>query len=137
MKRFLIATTIALLFSPVLPAQESTPAGPPMEPQGPQAPQAPGPRRSSPPAQEVVPVPVPIVPPKQNGPVQKSLVRITATSVEPDYRAPWNSGGIQRGVGAGFVIGGKGIVTSAHVVSNISYLTVERAGVPTKVKTSE
>ncbi len=132
MKRFLIATTIALLFSPVLPAQESTPAGPPMEPQGPQAPQAPGPRRSSPPAQEVVPVPVPIVPPKPNGPVQKSLVRITATSVEPDYRAPWNAGGLQRGVGAGFVISDNRILTNAHVVANSRYLTVERDGDPNK-----
>src|SRR5881296_2990725 len=132
MKRFLIATTIALLFSPVLPAQESTPAGPPMEPQGPQAPQAPGPRRSSPPAQEVVPVPVLIAPPKPNGPVQKSLVRITATSVEPDYRAPWNAGGLQRGVGAGFVISDNRILTNAHVVANSRYITVERDGDPNK-----
>jgi S1-C subfamily serine protease len=132
MKRFLITTTIALLLSPVLPAQESTPAGPPMEPQGPQAPQALGPRRSSPPAQEVVPVPVPIAPPKPNGPVQKSLVRITATSVEPDYRAPWNAGGLQRGVGAGFVISGNRIMTNAHVVANSRYITVERDGDPNK-----
>src|SRR5207245_11268950 len=104
MKRFLITTTIALLLSPVLPAQESTPAEPPMEPQGPQAPQAPGPRRSSPPAQEVVPVPVLITPPKPNGPVQKSMVRITATAVEHDYRAPWNAGGLISGVGVGFVV---------------------------------
>jgi S1-C subfamily serine protease len=80
----------------------------------------------------VVPVPVPIAPPKPNGPVQKSLVRITATSVEPDYKAPWNSGGIQRGVGAGFVIGGNRILTNAHVVSNSRYLTVEREGDPNK-----
>src|SRR5881394_1698503 len=132
MKRFLIVTIIALLFSPVLPAQESTPAGPPMEPQGAQAPQAPGPRRSSPPAQEVVPVPVPIAPPKPNGPVQKSLVRITATSVEPDYRAPWNAGGLQRGVGAGFVISGNRIITNAHVVANSRYITVERDSDPNK-----
>src|SRR5207253_10738290 len=132
MKRFLITTTIALLLSPVLPAQESTPAGPPMEPQGPQAPQAPGPRRSSPPAQEVVPVPVLITPPKPNGPVQKSLVRITATAVEPDYRAPWNAGGLQRGVGAGFVISDNRILTNAHVVANSRYLTVERDGDPNK-----
>src|SRR5881394_3911129 len=132
MKRFLIVTIIALLFSPVLPAQESTPAGPPMEPQGPQAPQAPGPRRSSPPAQAAVAVPVPIAPPKPNGPVQKSLVRITATAVEPDYKAPWNAGTLERGVGAGFVISGNRIMTNAHVVANSRYLTVERDGDPNK-----
>src|SRR5439155_308817 len=59
-------------------------------------------------------------------------VRITATSVEPDYKATWNSGGIQRGVGAGFVISGNRILTNAHVVSNSRYLTVEREGDPNK-----
>ncbi len=64
--------------------------------------------------------------------IQKSLVRITATEVEPDYRAPWNSGAIARGVGAGFVIAGNRIMTNAHVVSNSRYLTVEREGDPNK-----
>ncbi|HMJ06729.1 MAG TPA: trypsin-like peptidase domain-containing protein [Chthoniobacterales bacterium] len=67
-----------------------------------------------------------------NGKIQKSLVRITATGVDPDYKAPWNSGGIQRGVGAGFVINGARIMTNAHVVSNSRYLTVEREGDPNK-----
>ncbi|MEY2493993.1 MAG: hypothetical protein QOJ45_485 [Verrucomicrobiota bacterium] len=85
----------------------------------------------SPPA---VPVPNVIVAPpaRSNGKVQKSLVRITATEVEPDYRAPWNSGGVQRGIGAGFVIEGNRIMTNAHVVSNSRYLTVERDGDPNK-----
>jgi S1-C subfamily serine protease len=71
-------------------------------------------------------------PARPNGPIQKSLVRITATEVEPDYRAPWNSGGVQRGIGAGFVIDGDRIMTNAHVVSNSRYLTVERDGDPNK-----
>ena len=129
MKRVLVAISVALLFTPISEAQESTPAAPPMEPQGPQRP---GPWRSSPPAQEAIPVPVPIAPPKPNGPVQKSLVRITATSVEPDYRAPWNAGALQRGVGAGFVISGNRIMTNAHVVANSRYVTVERDGDPNK-----
>lgn len=66
--------------------------------------------------------------------IQRSLVRITATEVEPDYRAPWNSGMIQRGVGAGFVIDGSRIMTNAHVVSNSRFLTVEREGDPTKYR---
>jgi S1-C subfamily serine protease len=84
------------------------------------------------PAQNIVSVPVPVAPPKPNGPVQKSLVRITATEVAPDYRAPWNAGMIGRGVGAGFVIEGNRIMTNAHVVSNSRYLTVERDGDPNK-----
>src|SRR5438876_3596885 len=90
MKRILVLIYATLLLGPVLDAQESTPARPPMEPQGPERP---GPWRSISPGQAAVPVPVPIAPPKPNGPVQKSLVRITATSVEPDYKAPWNAGG--------------------------------------------
>src|SRR5262249_45114191 len=67
-----------------------------------------------------------------SGQVQSSLVRITSTESEPDYRAPWNSGVIGRGVGAGFVIAGQRILTNAHVVSNSRYLTVEREGDPNK-----
>jgi S1-C subfamily serine protease len=52
--------------------------------------------------------------------------------VEPDYRAPWNAGALQRGVGAGFVISGNRILTNAHVVANSRYLTVERDGDPNK-----
>jgi S1-C subfamily serine protease len=128
MKRTLIFAYVALLLGSASYAQQASPA-PPM---GPQAPLPAVPSRSSPPAQAVVPVPVPMAPPKPNGPVQKSLVRITATAVEPDYKAPWNAGAIQRGVGAGFVIEDKRILTNAHVVSNSRYLTVERDGDPNK-----
>src|SRR5712692_6109721 len=84
------------------------------------------------PAQNVVAVPIPVPPPQPNGPIQKSLVRITATEVAPDYRAPWNAGMLGRGIGAGFVIEGTRTMTNAHVVSNSRYLTVERDDDPNK-----
>ena len=115
MKRTFLVFWIALLLATISYAQQSAPAA-----------------TSSPPAQAVVPVPVPIAPPKPNGPIQKSLVRITATAVEPDYRAPWNAGTLQRGVGAGFVIDGNRILTNAHVVANSRYLIVEREDDPNK-----
>src|SRR5438876_3212681 len=133
MKRTLIFVCFCLLAGSISDAQQNAPAPSPIAPQAPPPPPA-GPSRPTAPAQAVVPVPVPIAPPKPNGPVQKSLVRITATSVEPDYKAPWNSGGIQRGVGAGFVISGSRIMTNAHVVSNNRYLTVEREGDPNKYR---
>ena len=114
--------------------------GPNPSPVGPQRPgfesgsglsSQPNPHIKTPPPPPAV-VAVPIVPPKPNGPVQKSLVRITATAVEPDYRAPWNVGQLQRGVGAGFVIDSHRILTNAHVVSNSRYLTVEREGDPNR-----
>jgi Trypsin-like serine proteases, typically periplasmic, contain C-terminal PDZ domain len=131
MNRALIFVGIGLLVgsTSTFYAQQGAPAASPV---GPQAAPPAIPGRSSPPAQAVVPVPVPMAPPKPNGPVQKSLVRITATSVEPDYKAPWNSGGIERAVGAGFVISGNRILTNAHVVSNSRYLTVEREDDPNK-----
>ena len=110
----------AELAEPVGPSDPSKPAGPASQLRAP----APAP------APAVVAVPVP--PPRPNGPVQKSLVRITATAVEPDYKAPWNAGVIVRGIGAGFVIDGNRIMTNAHVVSNSRYLTVERDGDPNK-----
>src|SRR5262249_15282771 len=114
MKRFCIIGCAALLLAPFVYAQEGSPAPPPVEPQVPG--EHPASPRSSPSSQAVVPVPVRIAPPKPNGPIQKSLVRITATSVDPDYKAPWNAGALQRGVGAGFVISGNRIMTNAHVV---------------------
>jgi S1-C subfamily serine protease len=130
MKRALVLVFITLLLGPALYAQQSTPASSPIEPQAPPAHDA----IPSPPGQAVVPVPVPIAPTKPNGPVHKSLVRITATAVEPDYKAPWNAGSLGRGVGAGFVIDGNRIMTNAHVVSNSRYLTVERDGDPNKYR---
>src|SRR5437867_9852011 len=129
MKRSFMLVCVTLLLGSISNAQQSNPAPSPIEPQ---VPPPVGPARSSPPAQAVVPVPVPIAPPKPNGPVQKSLVRITATSVEPDYKAPWNAGALQRGVGAGFVISGNRILTNAHVVANSRYLIVERESDPNK-----
>ncbi|MFN2540544.1 MAG: trypsin-like peptidase domain-containing protein [Chthoniobacterales bacterium] len=127
MKRFLIFGCALLVAGSTLHAQqENTPAPVPAEPKPPGAvtkPTAPAPQTV---------IAVPVAPTKPNGPVQKSLVRITATEVEPDYRAPWNAGSLQRGVGAGFVIEGNRIMTNAHVVSNSRYLTVERDGDPNK-----
>ena len=66
----------------------------------------------------------------QAAPVAKSLVRIEATSQEPDYKAPWNPGEVSGGVGAGFIISGNRIMTNAHVVSNARFLTVSKEGDP-------
>ncbi|MGI9114695.1 MAG: PDZ domain-containing protein [Chthoniobacterales bacterium] len=120
-----LALTAFFLAAPgILFAQQNTPPLPP-------------PADGLPPAkQSATPAPPPsiiVAAPKQpNGQIQKSLVRITSTEVEPDYRAPWNTGAIGRGVGAGFVIEGPRIMTNAHVVSNTRYLTVERDGDPNK-----
>ena len=109
---------------PVSPEPVS-PGPPPVHPPPPGASVKPTP----PPAAVVA---VPVGPTRPNGPVQKSLVRITTTAVEPDYKAPWNAGAIGRGIGAGFIIDGSRIMTNAHVVSNSRYITVERDGDPNR-----
>lgn len=63
-------------------------------------------------------------------PVARSLVRIEATFQEPNYRVPWNPGEVSSGVGAGFVIAGNRILTNAHVVSNVRFITVAKEGDP-------
>src|SRR6201988_4866477 len=62
--------------------------------------------------------------------VHKSVVRITTTSQDPDYRVPWNPGSISTGIGAGFVIDGNRILTNAHVVSNGRFISVQRENDP-------
>jgi S1-C subfamily serine protease len=62
--------------------------------------------------------------------IRKSLVRITTTSQDPDYKAPWNPGHVSGGVGAGFVIAGQRILTNAHVVSNSRFITIEKEDDP-------
>jgi S1-C subfamily serine protease len=123
MRRFaFLLSTLLFLHGGAIQAQQRTVPPPPGE----------TPLSTPTPPAPPNPVQAPAVAVRPNGKIQKSLVRITATEVEPDYRAPWNSGGIQRGIGAGFVIEGNRIMTNAHVVSNSRYLTVERDGDPNK-----
>jgi S1-C subfamily serine protease len=122
MKRIILFVFLALLCGRLTDAQENPPSPPSDQPKPSTSAAAPLPAI----------IPVPIQPPQPNGKIQNSLVRITSTEVEPDYRAPWNSGVIQRGIGAGFVIDGSRILTNAHVVSDSRYLTVEREGDPNK-----
>ncbi len=64
--------------------------------------------------------------------IRKSVVRVSTTSQNPDYKVPWNPGNIERGIGAGFVISGSRIITNAHVISNEKFVTVERENDPKK-----
>ena len=62
--------------------------------------------------------------------ISKSLIRIEATSQGPNYKTPWSPGDVSSGVGAGFVVDGKRIMTNAHVVSNARFLTLSKEGDP-------
>jgi S1-C subfamily serine protease len=125
---------LLLINAPIWAQEQNLPPTSPGPPESPAPPKPPGGpvKPTAPTAPPPAVVAVPVGPTRPNGPVQKSLVRITTTAVEPDYKAPWNAGAIGRGIGAGFVIDGSRIMTNAHVVSNSRYITVERDGDPNK-----
>ncbi len=64
--------------------------------------------------------------------VRRSVVRISTTSQDPNWREPWSPGRVHCGRGAGFVIEGRRILTNAHVVSNARFIAIERENDPRK-----
>src|SRR5260370_26496251 len=62
--------------------------------------------------------------------IRKSLVRITTTSQEPDYKVPWNPGSISGGVAAGFIVEGERILTKAHCGRNARFIVVHAGDDP-------
>lgn len=64
------------------------------------------------------------------GEIAGSVVRIEASTLDANYKVPWAPGQLSGGVGAGFIIDGKRILTNAHVVSNARFLTVSKQGDP-------
>ena len=60
------------------------------------------------------------------------VVRVFATTQDPDYDCPWQSRTPSSSTGSGVVIGGKGILTGAHVVANATFLQVQKLSDPGK-----
>ncbi|MBL9207151.1 MAG: trypsin-like peptidase domain-containing protein [Opitutaceae bacterium] len=58
-------------------------------------------------------------------PVEQSVVKIFATSRQPDYYRPWQKQAPREGTGTGIVIEGRRILTSAHVVLYASQIQVQ------------
>ena len=57
---------------------------------------------------------------------EKSVVMIMAVNQDYDYSTPWKKAPMGRGVGSGFVIDGKRILTNAHNVANERYIEVKK-----------
>ncbi len=85
-------------------------------------------------APSAAPAPIPATPSEKratgNGGMELSVVKITTTAQAPNYKTPWSPGDVNRGVGAGFVIEGGRVMTNAHVVSNATFVAVEKEGDP-------
>jgi len=62
--------------------------------------------------------------------LEKSVVMIISVKQDFNYAAPWKQMPMGRGVGSGFVIDGKRIITNAHNVSNYRYIEVKKQNLP-------
>ena len=61
-----------------------------------------------------------------------SVVKIYATTQEPDYDSPWQASSPSRGTGSGVVIASGLILTGAHIVANSTFLQVQKVADPNK-----
>src|ERR1041385_2888073 len=61
-----------------------------------------------------------------------SVVRIYATSQDPDYDSPWQAEVPQSSTGSGVVIGPGRVLTVAHVVANATFVQVQKISDPDK-----
>src|SRR5215204_2802072 len=60
------------------------------------------------------------------------VVRIFATTQEPDYDCPWQALTPDSATGSGVVIGAGEILTGAHVVANATFLQIQKPSHPDK-----
>jgi len=58
---------------------------------------------------------------------KQAIVKIYTTFKAPNYQEPWNSS-MASATGSGAIIGGRRILTNAHVVANHTFIEVERYG---------
>ncbi len=60
--------------------------------------------------------------------ISNSIVRISIIRQKPDYKIPWGAGSISSGIGTGFLIKNRRILTNAHVAGNARFIAVEKEG---------
>jgi S1-C subfamily serine protease len=65
---------------------------------------------------------------QDNGFIEKAMVKIFTVENNPDYYQPWQMVGQQSSSGSGCIIDGNRILTNAHVVSNNTFIQVNKSG---------
>ena len=58
----------------------------------------------------------------------EAVVRIENSSLNPDYKTPWNSGRDSGGNGTGWLVDNNKFLTNAHVVSNSRIVYIKKVG---------
>jgi len=61
------------------------------------------------------------------------VVKVYATTQEPDYDCPWQARTPSNSTGSGVLIGPREILTGAHVVANATFVQVQRMSDPNKL----
>src|SRR4029077_17506788 len=83
------------------------------------------------PAQPIA-VHVPAVAPPFHGPGYPAVIRVFATSQDPDFDGPWQARTPSSSTGAAVVIGPGLLLTGAHVVAHATFLQVQQTSQPDK-----
>jgi len=63
---------------------------------------------------------------------RKATVKIITTYIHPSYTVPWRMNSHSTHVGSGAIIGGNRILTNAHVVSDATFIEVQKENDPKK-----
>jgi S1-C subfamily serine protease len=61
--------------------------------------------------------------------LEKSVVLIRSIKQDFDYVTPWKQKAMREGIGSGFVIEGKRVLTNAHNVSNCKYIELRKENI--------
>jgi S1-C subfamily serine protease len=61
--------------------------------------------------------------------LEKSVVLIRSATQDFDYTTPWKQSAMSQGIGSGFIIAGKRILTNAHNVSNAKYIELKKENI--------
>ena len=95
------------------------------------APAAPAPEAAAAPAVTVVDVPPPESVQTDLSEIEfDAIVRVEVDTKQPNYRVPWNVGGMGSGNGTGFLVGPNRFVTNAHVVSDSRLIYIKKVNDP-------
>lgn len=63
-----------------------------------------------------------------------TIVRVEVDTKQPNFRVPWNIGGMSSGNGTGFLVGENRFLTNAHVVSNNRLVYIKKVSDPKPFK---
>ena len=63
---------------------------------------------------------------------EEAVVKIYATTQDPDYDSPWHARPPSASTGSGVVVGEDLILTGAHVVANSTFIQVQKSEDPRK-----